>query len=484
MLSKDALVRPSGASEPTMAKKNRPTDQRQKGKPQGWPQGAAPQGNEITGWFKKDISRRTASQRIGKGLAWASGLGIAGLSIYKVASDRDEEISYDSLTLQQKEGWNVGSVDKQISFPPGFLKQLDSTGNPIAGDASDPNRLIEIYQPKTALWQPFFVPTLIQSLAQPSLRKQISYPLSTPSMDDSYNRAGGLRELISQAANAQQTLIIVDLPGPESVAVGAAMAGTADVVPTFDNWPHPLGVVRSHDTLAAMLNYSAEISAKKATLKENPPAVLLLDSQRLTPYRDEETQFDNRHLAKIPPADQLKQRGVNSIIYLVRDQTQPHELDDLNDDFVEFQKNGIEVRMLRLSDFGPQDQDVSAANTPGSSQVVHERHYYYGGSPLSHLLFYSYYAYRPYPSVVFSRGGSTWTPPRPTGPPPIRPPSYRPVTRPTIFSATRVGGSSGVGRTRPSGFGRTSVRMSGGRVTGTRAGRSGSYGRSGGWFSG
>jgi hypothetical protein len=43
-----------------------------------------------------------------------------------------------------------------------------------------------------------------------------------------------------------------------------------------------------------------------------------------------------------------------------------------------------------------------------------------------------------------------------------------------------------VGRARPSGFGRTSVRMSSdGRVTGTRSGRSGSYGRSGGgWFGG
>jgi hypothetical protein len=43
-----------------------------------------------------------------------------------------------------------------------------------------------------------------------------------------------------------------------------------------------------------------------------------------------------------------------------------------------------------------------------------------------------------------------------------------------------------VGRTRPSGFGRTSVRMStDGRVTGIRSGRSGSYGRSGGgWFGG
>lgn len=467
-----------------MPKKNKPAYQQPTGKRSGWPEGASPEGNQLAGWFKKDISRRTASQRLGKGLAWASGLGIAGLSLYKVASNDDDEISYDSLELQRKEGWNVGSVDKQVTFPPGFAKQLDSTGKPFSSDLSDPNRLIEIYQPKTATWQPFFVPTLIQSLAQPSLRKQISYPISTPAMEDAYQRAGGLKELISQAANAQQTLIIADLPGPEAVAVGAALAGTADVVPTFDNWPHPLGVVRSHETLAAMYNYAAEIAQKKATLKDNAPAVLLLDSLRLTPYRDEETQFDNRHLAKVPPVDQLKQRGITGIIYLVRDQTQRQELDDLNDDFVEFQKNQIEVRILRLSDFGPQDEVVNTTGAGGAPEVIRERHYYYGGSPLSHLLFYNYYFYRPYSSPVFYRGGRSWTPPRPTGPPPIQAPSYRPVSRPTIFSATRVGGASGIGRTRPSGFGRTSVRMSGGRVTGTRSGRSGSYGRSGGWFSG
>ncbi|MBO0861503.1 MAG: hypothetical protein J2P21_24040, partial [Chloracidobacterium sp.] len=64
--------------------------------------------------------------------------------------------------------------------------------------------------------------------------------------------------------------------------------------------------------------------------------------------------------------------------------------------------------------------------------------------------------------------------------------AYRPESRPTIFSSSRIGGASGIGKTRPSGFGRTSVRMSSdGHVTGARPGRSGSYGRSGGgWFGG
>ncbi|MEP7338285.1 MAG: hypothetical protein ABI977_11175, partial [Acidobacteriota bacterium] len=218
-----------------------------------------------------------------------------------------------------------------------------------------------------------------------------------------------------------------------------------------------------------------------------------LDSNRLAPYTDQDTQFDNRYLAKMPPADQLKQRGIQQVIYLTKDQTQKTELDDINDDFVEWQKNGINVRLLPLSDFKPYDEPLAAAGAAGaaaagaSSNVV--RHYYYGGYPYSHWWFYNHYSYGR-PSYIYGYGGGRSFPPPPaTARPTFSPPAYRPVSRPTVFSAARVGASSGVsgvGRTKPSGFGRTSVRMgSDGRVSGTRSGRSGSYGRSGGgWFGG
>jgi hypothetical protein len=175
-------------------------------------------------------------------------------------------------------------------------------------------------------------------------------------------------------------------------------------------------------------------------------------------------------------------------MYVVKDAAQKTELDDVNDDLVEWQKQGINVQMLRLSDFQPYDEEV--VQTPAGSTTptrTVERHYYYGGSPLSHWWFYSHYYYRPYSTVTVYRGGGYVPLSRPATAPSFSPPAYRPVTRPTIFSAARVGGTSGsgVGKTRPSGFGRTSVRMSGGQVTGVRSGRSGSYGRGfGGFFGG
>jgi hypothetical protein len=81
---------------------------------------------QVAPWFKEEISRRKASSRIGKGLAISSALAMAGVSIYKVASSDDDEITLDSLELQKQQGWNVGSTEKYLVFPSGSVKQLDS----------------------------------------------------------------------------------------------------------------------------------------------------------------------------------------------------------------------------------------------------------------------------------------------------------------------------------------------------------------------
>jgi len=441
---------------------------------------------QVAPWFKEDISRRRASARIGKGLAISSALAMAGVSIYKVASSDDDEITLDSLELQKQQGWNVGSTEKYLVFPAGSVKQLDSLNQTDWSKYLEPSRLIAAVKPSSTQWQPFFVATLIQGLAQNSLRTQL-LPISTTAMSEAYNRAQGLGELISQSQNASETLLIADLPGPESVAVGAGLADKFTVIPAFDNWPHPLGIVHSHETLGALVGYASEIEEKKKKLSEKSPAIILLDNTRLAPYVDADSQFDNRYLAKVPPASELKQRGIKNVIYVVPTDAQKEELDDLNDEFVDWQKNGIEVKMLGLNEFKESNETVATNSPTGTPVTTTERHYYYGGSPMMHWWFYSNYFYHPYPTVIVTRGGRgvpLSRPPANVPPPRSATTSYRPVSRPTIFSASRVGGVYGVGRTRPSGFGRSSVRMSSGRVTGTRAGRSGSWGRSRGWFSG
>ncbi|HEU0185419.1 MAG TPA: hypothetical protein VFS27_08895, partial [Blastocatellia bacterium] len=366
----------------------------------------------MTEWFTNHISRRS----LGKGLAWGAVLAMAGVTVYKLADSGDSEVSADSLDLQKKEGWNVGSTDKLLTFESPSLS--DSRGNTILGGYNQ-DYLMPVYQPRDSRWQPFFVPTLIQSLSQESLKGQTRV-VFTPQMRETYGRGEALRSLISQSPNPDQTLIISELPGPESVALGAAMADTAQLVPVFDNWPHPLGVVHSHETLGAMAYYAKEIEEKRSKLKENAPAILLLDSNRLTAYTDQDTQFDNRYLAKLPPADQLKQRGVQQVIYLVKDESQKEELDDINDDLVEWQKQGINVRMLRLSEFKPVDEPVLASATgttaqAGTAQTTSvQRNYYYGGSPWASWWFYNHYGYGYPREVVVYRDGRNIPIPRPT----------------------------------------------------------------------
>src|SRR5215510_3142307 len=349
----------------------------------GQPSSGSGSGGQMTEWFTKHISRRS----VGKGLAWGAVLAMAGVTVYKLAGSDDPEVSQDSLDLQKKEGWNVGSTDKTLNFD--GPSATDSRGKPWSG--ADPNYLISVYQPRDSRWQPFFVPTLIQSLSQQTLNSQMR-PVFNGQMSETYQRADALRNLISQTPNPGQTLIISELPGPQSIALGAAMADTATLVPVFDNWPHPLGVVRSHETLGAMAYYAGEIDEKRSKLKEPAPAILLLDGNRLTAYTDQDTQFDNRYLAKLPPADQLKQRGVQQVIYLVKDESQKEELDDINDDLVEWQKQGINVRMLRLSEFKPVEEPTQAT-VAGTTTTTVQRHYYYGGYPWGSWWFYNHYGY-------------------------------------------------------------------------------------------
>jgi hypothetical protein len=489
---------------------------------------AGKSGGQMTEWFTSHISRR----KLGKGLALGGALAMAGITVYKLlppsppeydgagepvngasgsgGSDSASGISTDSLDLQKKEGWNVGSPEETLSFNEEV--STDSRGkSPSSGDPNyylDPNYLISVYQPGDPRWQPFFAPTLIQSLSQQSLSGNMK-PVFNAEMRGAYYRAEALRNLISQSPNPGRTLIISELPGPQSVALGAAMAGAALLVPVFDNWPHPNGVVPSHETLGAMAYYAGEISEKRSKLKKNAPVVLLLDSNRLATYNNPETQFDNRYVAKLPPADQLKQRGVQQVIYLVESESQKEELDDINEDLVGWRKQGINVRMLRLSEFKPYSDPVQGAvisvmSTDGTTPAANDqRHYYYGGSLWASWWFFNHYGYGyPRQVVVYSEGRSVSVP-RPGPGQRYNPPAYSPALRPTIFSSSRIGGASGVGKTRPSGFGRTSVRMSSdGRVIpprlrssgysgGSRSssyggggGRSGSYGRGGGYSGG
>lgn len=421
---------------------------------------------EAKPWWK------TSRRRFIVGGAIGTGVLLTGLGLWSVTGDDTTDVDKDSLDLQRTGGWNVGSEERRLVMP--FAQVADSQQSDAWRRYLDSSAMLAAYQPRAEAWMPFFVPTLIQSLQFETLRGQLA-PLFTPGMKESYERGQALaREFLDFAENAGEVAFVVDLPGPESIALGAGMADAARLITTFDNFPHPLGVTPSHETLGAMLYYAAETEAKQQKLPPGAPPVFLLDSKRLADYGDADAQFDNRYLAKLPSAERFQERNIKSVIYVTPDRTRTEELDDLNEDFVEYRNKGLNVAMLPLSDFTPGDGtgDQTQAGT-GS-----ERRYYYGGSPLGHMLFfYSYPFFRPYPTYAsrypgYAGAGASSMPRS------VAPPRYLPAPRPTMFSGTRIGSGSavGVGRSKPSGFGRATVRVApSGSVVGTRAGRSGFY---------
>ena len=154
------------------------------------------------------------------------------------------------------------------------------------------------------------------------------------------------------------------------------------------------------------------------------------------------------------------------VLYIAPDQSDMRELDDLNADFVAFRDASIDVKVMPLSDLMP-----PAQQTPQSHG------YYYGGHAHTHFLFwqtYGWYSSAPGRPALTQRTASPL-------PQVSRGAEYRPAPRPTIFSSRTLGGGAGIGKQKPSGFGRVSVRTSRstGSITAVRTGRSGSFGRAG-----
>lgn len=429
-------------------------------------------------WWRESMTRRDAMTSLLRTGTGAAAVGVVMYGIYNAATD-DVETEFDAVELQKKSQWNVGSDEISLRFPAGPLPLEDSMGMSIQLSQKITDELNSMYFPSVQHFKPFMVSTLIQSLIHVSLRRSM-YLLYTPEMKIAYARGLGMRELIANSADAANTLIIVDLPGPEAVAFGAAIADVAALALTFDNWPHPLGVVPAHHTLGALLYYGHEVQQKKSALPQTPPLAMILDSNRLALYTDADEQFDNRYAAKIPSAEQLTGLGITHVLYVNGNAGLKQETDDLNVDFTAYQDKNIDISMLPATNFQPSANDVKPIDTVSQAPATaHNRssgvqpYYYGGGYSHSYMFFYHYSTFHTMSSL----------PPQSAAPRmSVSRPAYSATPRTTLFSSATRGGASGVGRTKPAGFGKVSTRTSSrtGRVTGVRSGRSGSFGRSSG----
>jgi hypothetical protein len=272
----------------------------------------------------------------------------AGQEGAEYADSYDEiNINMDALQLQRDEGWDVGQWGTPLQFV--GSTDVDAAGTQAWREAMA--NLAVTMAPSAPALQPFYVPTLFQSLIGPAGQRlrAVMRPMHTAELDDDVARGIALRVQFGTVDFPKDTALVIDAPGPRAVAVAAALADRFAPVFMFGNWPHPQGVVPAHQTIAAALYYLPMLSAAAAVRAPDAPPMFVLDANRLAPYRDGNNQFDNRYFVKLPSAEQLAALGVRHVLYVGADGG--GELDDLNGAFVAMCGKGVDVKMLALSDF-------------------------------------------------------------------------------------------------------------------------------------
>ncbi|MBK8097790.1 MAG: hypothetical protein IPK26_11825 [Planctomycetes bacterium] len=320
-----------------------------------------------------------------------------------------------SLQVQKEAGWDQGATPGQP------LLQQDATpsdcdGKPLDNDAR--TLLAERLRPLRADLLPWYSPTLMQVLQNTTDARLMGLSaMNSAAMGVAFARGEAMQELLRGLAGKELALV-VDLAGPESVAFAAALAAHCHVVPTFDNWPHPLGVVPAHLTLAALLYHGPKLYRDRGT--DERPVLFALDRNRLAAYRNEPNRFDNRYRVRLPDVAAMQKLGIRRVLYLVPAGVPHEELDDLNELFVAWRQHGIELRMIDLGDFKP--ATAPAAATPATSST--RTPYYYHGSPTSHFWFWHHIPWYSPPAAVRATDPGV----------PLTGRNYTPNTRSTQFS--------------------------------------------------
>ncbi len=292
-----------------------------------------------------------------------------------------------STDLQRENGWDVGSAGRKLDWADANITDVDGSVDwqkhvkTLASDLAPPPPLL----------LPWALPTLLQMPSLPinaSLANQIMPICDSSDMPDAWQVGRALVGQLGVVPGAHSDLmVVVDLPGPKSISVAAALSDAMTPVFILDNCPHPAGVVPAHRTLGALLYLLPRFLAGPSVRPAGAPPVLVLDSARLSPYSDAPDQFDNRYLARMPSPAQLREVGVAHVLYVGMS---TDVLDDLVDSFDAWVKAGIDIRMVQYGDFTP------TTSTTGEPNFGPGRRAWFGGTAESDAGFwYNYGWYQP-----------------------------------------------------------------------------------------
>jgi len=368
-------------------------------------------------------TRREALQRllvIGGGVVAV--VSITGLS-YCGGGGGGQPARIDSTQLQRTKAWDWGAGAQKLQFADAVDRDVD--GNRVDDRAIA--LLATQLRPRRLDLVPFYLPTLFQAAPQRTLA-QAMVPICSDAMRRAFAAGAAVADLFAPDGAPRDVGLVVDLPGPEAVAFAAGASARFAPVFTFDDWPHPRGVVPAHRTLAAALYYRPRLNAPDPDPRR---PMFVLDRARLSPYHDEPDRFDNRYLARLPNAPQLRALPVARALYVTpTDADEP--LDDLDETLAAWRAGGIEVRMLGCDRFEPAPAPAPVDPAQPTQAQPTPSHYY--GHAWGRPLFWQHYSWWP--------GAGRLQQPSSPPPPPPRGASFVPVAHPARTNAltgSRVG---------------------------------------------
>lgn len=299
------------------------------------------------------------------GMAVLGGTAVVALAgfgaLVAALSDDSESTSISerpALDMQKFYGWDFGARGTALVFD-------GASHAPFVRE--DLAKLPGIMAPRPGPFAKHYIPTLVESvLSKPSLTlpdpqdglarpdgaafkrlADVLVPIVTPKMQQAY--AAG--EALARLAQGRTGLaVLVDLPGPESIAFAAGAVAAFEPVLLLDNWPHPYGVVPSHLTLAAMAYYQPRFAWRHERPHGQP--LFVLDRTRVAPYTESSTRFDNRYHARVPALENLAKDGVKTFFYVAETPEALAEPDDVNRELGRpAQDVPLERRAAVLADF-------------------------------------------------------------------------------------------------------------------------------------
>jgi hypothetical protein len=117
------------------------------------------------------------------------------------------------------------------------------------------------------------------------------------------------------------TWIVLDLPGPATVEAAVWLITSAGCQPvcTFDNWPHPKGLLRPEATLAELIRWASTLEDTRELLAADAAPLWICDSERLGARKGKPGEFDNRYFfddSSAPGPALLRRAGIQSAIYV------------------------------------------------------------------------------------------------------------------------------------------------------------------------